>query len=727
MKRLCTLFVICLTLSCWLSVADAQTVRMPDANLAAAVRNTLDLGPNARITKQAMQSLTVLIAGESEISDLTGLEHATQLTGLHLYDNQIRNVSPLAELTKLKELSLSGNQISNIRPLSGLTQLELLHLSANKINNAGVRLLTPLKQLRELALAWNQIGNITPLAKLTKLEGLWLNHNKIRDVSPLAKLVNLQALYLAENPIQDFSPLTSLTNLTDVDFLLSEAEPIIEVGEEPVEEAVEEAVEEPFPSAGPKIEGPWLWMIIPTGQKGGRAAAISGKDYLAAASDGAVTEKQIAKNGVKGGALVGNRAWTSGKLAPTGDNNIGEMVNAIGLGSGDIDYHVAYGSIALNSPRKQKTTMYVGSDDAVKVWLNGKLVHKNPVDRGADNYLEVLPVTLKKGKNILLVAVYEEEVAWSGFFGFKKDAVYRVVGETPAGPKIEGPWLWMTVPTRLKKYTKSALRKDLLAAASKGAVTENQIAKRGATAGNRVGKKAWTPGKLSPTSGDNINEVMNAIGLGRGTIDSHVAYGSIILDVPRKQKTRMYAGSDDNHKVWLNGKLVHKQLDWDWKHDYQGSFPVTLKKGKNVLLVAVENGQGSWSGYFGFESDTMYSIFVKPTAAAPLNSSVASSQTTIPETTGLLANYPNPFNPETWIPYQLAAPADVQITIYDTRGALVRRLELGHQAAGSYTSRSRAAYWAGRNSQGERVASGIYFYQFQAGNVSSLRKMLILK
>ena len=423
MKRLYTLFVICLTLSCWLSVADAQTVRMPDANLAAAVRNALDLGPNARITKQAMQRLTDLRATDSEISDLTGLEHATQLTELALYNNQIRNVSPLAKLTKLRELGLDGNQISNIRPLSGLTQLELLHIGGNEINNAGVRLLTPLKQLRWLSLYGNQIGNITPLAKLTKLEGLWLSHNQIRDVSPLAGLVNLQTLHLGENPIEDFSPLASLTKLTDVDFSLPGTGPIVEI------EVVEDDImEEVIPwDPGPKIEGPWLWMIASTGQKGGRAAAISGKDYLAAASNGAVTEKRIAKNGVKGGALVGNRVWTPGELAPTGGDNITEIVNAIGLGEGDIDYHVAYGSLALNSPRKQNTTMYVGSDDAVKVWLNGKLVHNHPIDRGARDYQDGFPVTLKKGKNVLLVAVYEWEYSWSGFFGFEKGTAYRLI------------------------------------------------------------------------------------------------------------------------------------------------------------------------------------------------------------------------------------------------------------------------------------------------------------
>ncbi len=98
-----------------------------------------------------------------------------------------------------------------------------------------------------------------------------------------------------------------------------------------------------------------------------------------------------------------------------------------------------------------------------------------------------------------------------------------------------------------------------------------------------------------------------------------------------------------------------------------------------------------------------------------------------PEKTELLANYPNPFNPETWIPFHLANSSDVTITIYDMQGTTVRSLELGHQQEGSYTSRNRAAYWDGRNDLGENVASGIYFYQLQADNLSFLRKMIVLK
>ena len=108
-----------------------------------------------------------------------------------------------------------------------------------------------------------------------------------------------------------------------------------------------------------------------------------------------------------------------------------------------------------------------------------------------------------------------------------------------------------------------------------------------------------------------------------------------------------------------------------------------------------------------------------------------------PKETALLPNYPNPFNPETWIPYRLAEAADVTLTIYDTKGATVRQLELGHQPAGFYTDRAKAAYWDGCNESGESVASGLYFYQLRVGrsglsvphrrDYTALRRMVILK
>ncbi len=102
-------------------------------------------------------------------------------------------------------------------------------------------------------------------------------------------------------------------------------------------------------------------------------------------------------------------------------------------------------------------------------------------------------------------------------------------------------------------------------------------------------------------------------------------------------------------------------------------------------------------------------------------------KTILPQETALLPNYPNPFNPETWIPYQLAEPASVTISIYSADGKMVRTLALGNQAAGRYQSRNRAAYWDGKNDVGESVASGVYFYMLTARDFTATRRMLILK
>ena len=126
--------------------------------------------------------------------------------------------------------------------------------------------------------------------------------------------------------------------------------------------------------------------------------------------------------------------------------------------------------------------------------------------------------------------------------------------------------------------------------------------------------------------------------------------------------------------------------------------------------------------YAGAPSDIAFGI-------APAQGALAAAPAIVvaPDQTSLLANYPNPFNPETWIPYQLAEPAAVTLRIYAVDGKLVRALDLGHQPVGIYQTRSRAAYWDGRNAVGEPVASGLYFYTLTAGDFSATRKMLIRK
>lgn len=95
--------------------------------------------------------------------------------------------------------------------------------------------------------------------------------------------------------------------------------------------------------------------------------------------------------------------------------------------------------------------------------------------------------------------------------------------------------------------------------------------------------------------------------------------------------------------------------------------------------------------------------------------------------TKFLPNYPNPFNPETWIPYQLAKAADVSVNIYDVSGHLIRTISVGFKPIGYYLTRERAAYWDGRNATGEPVSSGVYFLHFIAGDFSATQRIVVLK
>ena len=177
----------------------------------------------------------------------------------------------------------------------------------------------------------------------------------------------------------------------------------------------------------------------------------------------------------------------------------------------------------------------------------------------------------------------------------------------------------------------------------------------------------------------------------------------------------------------------------------------TMKDDKKLLAVleeiipggiAVDPGGGKvyWTTSHGIQNVSLTNaqtvtirggvpagIALGGTAAAPAAPAAPSISPVVSVENTLLANYPNPFNPETWIPYQLSASADVSVSIYAVDGRLVRRLDLGHQVEGVYRSRSRAAYWDGRNEFGERVASGLYFYTLTAGDFTATRKMLIRK
>ena len=163
-----------------------------------------------------------------------------------------------------------------------------------------------------------------------------------------------------------------------------------------------------------------------------------------------------------------------------------------------------------------------------------------------------------------------------------------------------------------------------------------------------------------------------------------------------------------------------------------GTKIVTFPHPSEVYSVAISPdgtmlASGTWDGTVELWDISSYTTATPLPASPAWNISQNLLAMLTPKETALFANYPNPFNPETWIPYQLAEPGEVTLTIYDVQGRVVRTLVLGHQPAGFYQSRSKAAHWDGRNHLGEKVATGVYFYTLKAGDYTATRKLLIRK
>ena len=192
-----------------------------DANLRAVVADSLGKVSGDEITAEEMATLTRLEAPNSDVRDLTGLEHATNLTWLNLgsasvngafvNSNAISDLSPLANLTSLNVLGLDGNAISDLSALSGLTNLSALDLNGNSISD--ISALSGLTSLQSLGLGGNAISDISALSGLTNLTELGLNDNRISDISVLSGLTNLVYLVLYGNNISDLAPLVANTGL----------------------------------------------------------------------------------------------------------------------------------------------------------------------------------------------------------------------------------------------------------------------------------------------------------------------------------------------------------------------------------------------------------------------------------------------------------------------------------------------------------------------------------
>ena len=714
---------------------------------------------------RGLTNLTYLEFDHTLVSDISPVRGLTNLNHLEFHDTLVSDLSPVAGLINLEGLSFSHEGLSDLSPLAGLINLRWVRSWNNSISDLSP--LAGLTRLRTIDFCGGDISDLTPLAGLTGLTELYFVNNEISDISPLAGLTGLTHMNLAENNILDVSPLAGLTNLkwlgvydneiSDISSLDGLRENIILLWHE----------NPAFPKGGPKMEGPWLWVVLPYREPSGS------QDLLSEASGGTVMEREIATHGAIEGQPVGDDVWTSRRLPPTGWNNVEQMLGGRVEDGGRIDdafrsSNMLYGTVSLHSPREQETTMYVGSHNDFKVWLNGTLIYESLRYHASSDYTDFLPVTLKQGRNVLLVAV---EANYNSFFGFEPGTEYTV-----ANPGVE--YVFSKTPIhREDTFTLDIRAKDiydmaawqfdiafdptLLEAIN---VTEGDFLKMGSTTLFQSGIIDNVNGKITGLSAIRLSTRGVS---GTGTLlqvtfkaksggETRLAlqnfeFGAITGDA-------IPAGPHEI-RITVEGRLATGDVNRDGRVSILDLILIAQQLGRRVaagsavdlnsdgvvsildlILAARAIGSTTASAAPAIEADGIDTAMIETwIAQARLedDGSIAFKQgienlqnlltSLIPEDTALLANYPNPFNPETWIPYQLATSAEVTLTIYDMNGEMVRRLAVGHQGAGMYQTRSRAVYWDGRNQLGEPVASGLYFYTLTADEFTATRRMMILK
>ena len=678
-------------------------VTIPDANLRAKIVETLGKSSDAMLTTEDMLTLTTLNAHNANIHVLTGLQHAHNLKTLRLGRNNIADVSPLAELTQLTSLNLSSNRssfsvngLTDVSPLENLTQLRTLNLGGNYITDVSplenlpkltnlemwgnritdVSHLAELTQLTHLDLSFNNITDVSPLAKLTKLTNLDLSTNGRLDVSSLAKLTQLRILDLGGNYITDLSPLaSSLAKLTQLTTLYLGDNNITDLS--PLENLT-------------KLTGLMLWR--------NNITDVSPLEKLTQLTTLYLTSNNIAdvrplEN------LVG---LTTLYLSSNSITDVSPLENLTQLTRLDLNNN----TIADISPLVELNL--IGRPwDSTGLSLEG-----NPLSYAAIH--THIPAMQAKG-----IVVKFEDRAHPALLKVSGDAQVGAPGAVLPTPFVVGAMDASGKPMANVSVAFTITAGDGQLSATTLTTDTNGKAETVLTLGPSLGKQTVTA---------TATEIM----------PSGLTFTAIVTEDPERFAADVNGDGEINIQdvVLVSSSLGQTgendaDVNGDGEVNIQDLVAVTAAIGEVAAAPAAVRQKAA---AHLTQEDVQHWL----TQAQQANLTDATSvrgirflkqllAAMIPKETALLPNYPNPFNPETWIPYQLATPADVTLTIYDIQGRVVRNLDLGHQPIGIYQIRSRAAHWDGRNAVGEPVASGVYFYTLTAGDFTATRKMLIAK
>ena len=655
---------------------------IPDSSLRAKIGAALGKGPDEPISPSEIGRLTVLVAQNAGISNLTGLEGATNLTRLILNNNSISDISSVSGLTNLTFLRLDNNSISDISPVSGLPNLTELWLDNNDISD--ISAVSGLPNLTKLRLNGNDISDISPVSGLPNLTRLILNNNSISDISSVSSLPNLTVLALSNNSILDLPPMSGLPNLTTLDLDNNRISDLS--GASGLPNLTRLILDNNRISDLSGISGlPNLTELRLFRNRISDISAVSGLPNL--------TELVLRKNNISDiSAVVGLPNLTYLDLGHNRISNLSPLVASEGLDSGDTvavyGNRLSYTDLHTHIPALEGRGVTVHSEGVAYPALV-KISGDNQTGAAAAALTNpfVVEVQHSDGTGLAGISVTFTVTTGDGTLSVTStttDANGRAASTLTLGPHLGTN----TVSASVNEFIWFPADPD-------GSQTGYGVEWR--IIFNAIADTE-SPQIAADVNGDGVVNILDLVAVA-ASLESEPS--NLMADV-----------NGDGVVNILDVVLVAGLLE------STASAPAARPKIPETL-TAVEV-QGWLTDAISLEVTDVTvrrGIMVLGQLLAALT----------PATTELLPNYPNPFNPETWIPYRLAEDGFVTLTIYDLSGQVVRTLEVGHQIASAYETRSKAIYWDGRNQLGEQVASGVYYYHLSAGDYSATRKMLILK
>ena len=581
----------------------------------------------------------------------------------------VSDVSALAGLTNLKSLGLWKTDVSDVSVLAGLTNLERLSLSGSAVSD--VSALAGLTNLERLSLIDTGVSDVSSLASLKNLGWLDLNGTAVSDVSALASLTNLRWLFLWDTAVSDVSALASLTNL----------------------------------------ERLFLWD---TGVSD--VSSLASLKNLKSLELGSTDVSDVS-------SLASLTNLERLELSYTGVSDVSSLAGLTNLVSLDLQ-HTSVSDVSSLASLTNLQRLYL-NDTAVSD-VSPLLGLSLPGVSWDSIGLDLAGCPLSYASIHTHIPALQAKGIEVEFDNVAHPALLKSSGDRQEGAgatALPNPFVVEAMDEHGKPMVGKTIQFDLLGGGGRLSAKTVETDARG---------KARVTLTLGSSQG------VNKVKASSEGIQSWVLFMAVATEAaPQLVADVNGDGVTNLADLAIVAQAMGKPVE-NPRADVNGDGVVD---GEDFALVAAHLGEGEAAApsqaalLAGLTLEkvewALNLLHTENTGSPAFRRGIAKLEgflaLLVPDKTLLLANYPNPFNPETWIPYQLSEPAEVTVTIYAANGAVVRMLDLGHRRAGSYASRSRAAYWDGRNAQGESVASGVYFYTLQAGDFSATRKMVIRK